>query len=270
VLLIAVAPLLLAVAGGTTAKRVVSAELVTPRDLVSGERLFQTSCAPCHGPKGQGGQGPPLAVSRLARAADRESLAKLISNGIEGTEMPAARLEHKELRQVTAWVMKLGKHPVEKVAGTPENGERLYFGKGGCIACHTIGGRGGAVGPDLTDIGLRRGASHLRASLLRPEEAVPRSSSPYRADVSIAQNFLQVVAVTKGGEEIRGVRVNEDTFSIQLRDGANRLYSFFKAELAELRKEWGRTPMPSYEAAFSPQELDDLVAFMASLRGDLK
>jgi cytochrome c oxidase cbb3-type subunit 3 len=233
-----------------------------------GERLFQSDCATCHGPRGEGGVGPPLAVPRLARARDRAALLKVIEHGIEGTEMPAAWRSSAEIATLAAWVGKLGERPPEKIAGDARLGAQLYAGKGACASCHTLGGRGGALGPDLTDIGLRRGASHLRTALVQPEAAVPRAYSPYRPDVSLAQNFLQVRVVTAAGLEVTGVRVNEDTFSIQLRDATNRVHSFWKAELRQLHKDWGRSPMPSYAAAFSPAELDDLVAFLVAQRGD--
>jgi cytochrome c oxidase cbb3-type subunit 3 len=232
-----------------------------------GERLFQTDCSSCHGPRGEGGVGPPLAVPRLGRARDSAALLKLIEHGIEGTEMPAARRTSREIAALAAWVGKLSARPAEKVPGDAGAGGRLYLGKGGCPTCHVIAGHGGGLGPDLTDIGLRRGASHLRAALVQPEASVPRSFSPYRADVSLSQNFLQVRVVTAAGVELTGVRVNEDTFSIQLRDASNRVHSFWKAELRQLQKDWGRSPMPSYAAAFSPAELDDLVAFLVAQRG---
>jgi cytochrome c oxidase cbb3-type subunit 3 len=232
-----------------------------------GERLFQTDCSSCHGPRGEGGVGPPLAVPRLGRARDSAALLKLIEHGIEGTEMPAARRTSREIAALAAWVGKLSARPAEKVPGDAGAGGRLYLGKGGCPTCHVIAGHGGGLGPDLTDIGLRRGASHLRAALVQPEASVPRSFSPYRADVSLSQNFLQVRVVTAAGVELTGVRVNEDTFSIQLREASNRVHSFWKAELRQLQKDWGRSPMPSYAAAFSPAELDDLVAFLVAQRG---
>jgi putative heme-binding domain-containing protein len=233
-----------------------------------GEQLFQVDCAQCHGPRGEGGLGPPLAVPRLSRARDRAALLKLIKDGIEGTEMPSSRRNKQELALLAGWVGKLSARPPEKVPGDPGRGQALYLGKGGCATCHAIAGRGGALGTDLTDIGLRRGASHLRAALLEPEAAVPRTSSPYRADISLSQNFLQVRVVTAGGAELTGVRINEDTFSIQLRDATNRIHSFWKSELRALHKEWGRSPMPSYEGVLTAAELDDLVAFLVSLRGE--
>jgi cytochrome c oxidase cbb3-type subunit 3 len=236
-------------------------------ELARGERLFGDECAACHGPAGEGGRGPMLAVPRLTRAADWDALTKLIGGGVEGTEMPAARLEQQDVARVAAWVLRLGRRPVQKVPGDPARGERIYRERGGCALCHAVGGVGGALGPDLTDIGLRRGAAHLRRSLLAPEEDLPRSFSTYRSDVSISQNFLAVRLLPREGREIEGVRVNEDTFSIQVRDVAGQIHSFFKSDLRELHKDWGRSPMPSYEGAFAAAELDDLVAFLVSLRG---
>ncbi len=46
-----------------------------------------------------------------------------------------------------------------------------------------------------------------------------------------------------------------------------QFHSFAKSELKEVRRLRGETPMPSYEASLSAAELDDLVAYLASLKG---
>ena len=233
-----------------------------------GERLFQIHCAACHGPKGEGGSGPTLAVPKLVRAPTEELLVKVITEGIPGSEMPLSKLNSDQIRQIASWVRQLGQLPAEQVQGNAQRGERLFFTKGACNQCHTIKGRGGASGPDLNEIGLRRGSTHLRTSLTDPEADVAKGYSTYRSDASIPENFLQVRVVTKDGRRITGVRINEDTFSIQLRDSSDRIHSFLKSELTELNKDWGRSPMPSYRDVFSKEELDDIVAFLTSLRGD--
>jgi putative heme-binding domain-containing protein len=238
-----------------------------PAKIDRGETLFRSDCAGCHGPRGEGAVGPPLAVPRLSRARDDAALAKLIAGGVEGTEMPAARLPAPEIAQLVAWLHELGRRPAEVPVGDARRGEALYRGKGACQTCHALRGRGGAFGPDLTDVGLRRGSSYLRAALMTPEASVPRAFSPYRADISLSQNFLQLRVVTRAGAAITGVRLNEDTFSIQLRDATGRVHSFWKSELRELHKDWGRSPMPSYDTVFTPAELDDLVTFLAAQRG---
>jgi len=44
-------------------------------------------------------------------------------------------------------------------------------------------------------------------------------------------------------------------------------YSFRKSDLAELNKQFGKSPMPSYKSALNDAEMDDIVAYLASLRG---
>ena len=236
----------------------------TADDLVEGQRLYERHCLSCHGPKGEGGRGPTLALPKLPRASDSVALMRIIKDGIKGTEMPEARFA--EVRQVAAWVLKLGQLPPEAVPGDPVRGRKLYFGKGACAMCHTLEGRGGAFGPDLGDIGLRRSASHLRRALVEPAADVPRSFSFYRADITIPQNFLLVHVASRDGRKVTGIRLNEDAFSIQLRDAAQQVHSFEKSDLAELRKDWGASPMPAYGTVFTKDELDDMVAFLASLK----
>src|SRR5436309_2847387 len=74
-------------------------------DLASGEKLFKNHCALCHGPNGEGGRGPMLTRAKLSRAPDDTALAKVIENGIRGTEMPGAgSMSEKEMRQTAAYV----------------------------------------------------------------------------------------------------------------------------------------------------------------------
>ncbi len=226
-------------------------------DLERGARLYSGHCAPCHGPKGEGARGAPLARPKLRRAADDQALFRVIENGISGTDMPGAwQMTPREIWQVVAHIRALGRTAVEIVPGDSVKGEQLFGAKGNCTQCHTIKGKGGTAGPELSEIGSRRGADHLRTSMLDPEAATP-------------EGFLQVVAVTRSGKSVTGIRLNEDTDSIQLRDLAGGLHSFWKADLKRLDKEKGRSPMPSYKGVLSNTEIADLTAYLASLRGVL-
>jgi cytochrome c oxidase cbb3-type subunit III len=229
-------------------------QLVTPEDLAAGERMYRTQCAYCHGTRGEGGRGATLARPRLLHAPDDQAMFNVIANGIPDTEMPGHWFTDREIRQVGAFVRTLGRLAPEKATGNASNGEKLYAGRGGCAACHTIGGRGGAIGPDLSDIGARRSLAYLRESLTNPEAAVP-------------DGFLEVQLVTQNGRRFTGVRLNEDAFSIQIRDLSGDFRSFFKTELAELNKQPGKSPMPSYTKVFTGSELDDVVAYLDSLQG---
>jgi hypothetical protein len=78
--------------------------------------------------------------------------------------------------------------------------------------------------------------------------------------------YLPVYAMTGDGKQIVGVRVNEDRFTIQVRTQAGTLYSFRKDELRTLDRRFGESLMPSYSGALSGTELDDVIAYLASLR----
>ncbi|HYM13654.1 MAG TPA: c-type cytochrome [Bryobacterales bacterium] len=227
----------------------------TPADLARGQHLFFGHCAPCHGPRAEGGKGPTLARPKLLRAPDDQALFKTIKNGIEGTEMPGAwEMIDKEIWQTALFVRSLGQVPLENVPGDPQRGGELFLGKGKCTQCHTVAGRGGRLGPELTEIGARRSSAYLRRALLEPEAEVP-------------DGFLQVRVATRDGRRFTGVRLSEDTYSLQMLDTSDRLHSFWKADLSELHKDWKKSPMPAYRGVFSDAELDDIIAYLVSLRG---
>jgi cytochrome c oxidase cbb3-type subunit 3 len=223
-------------------------------DLAEGEKLFQNHCALCHGPKGEGGRGPILAQAKLSRAPDDAALLKILEDGIRGTEMPGAdSMSEREMKQTAAYVRSLGKVPQKPVPGNPAHGAEIYRGKGACTTCHSIKGEGGISGPDLAGIGGRRSAAYLRESLVDPGKAVP-------------EGYLLVTVSAKDGRSVTGVRVNEDSFSLQIRDASGRSYSFWKNEIAQVDKQRGKSPMPSYKGQLSDDELTDLVAHLASLK----
>ncbi|HQR35216.1 MAG TPA: c-type cytochrome, partial [Blastocatellia bacterium] len=207
-----------------------------------------------------------LATPRLVRAANEAALLKIIKEGIAGTEMPSSRLDDAQIKLLAAFVQDFSQLPVEKSAGDAVRGQKLYA-KHSCAICHAINGEGSAYGPDLSEIGLRRGATHLRTSLLDPEADVPKSYLQFRPGTAVADNFLQVRLVTRAGKRINGVRVNEDSFTIHVREMSGQVHSFFKSELRELHKDWGKTSMPSYRK-LAQNDLNDLVAYLLTLRGE--
>jgi cytochrome c oxidase cbb3-type subunit III len=225
----------------------------SPADLQRGQKLFQIHCALCHGTKGDGGRGPVLAKAELARAPDDGALVKVILGGIRGTEMPGTdALSDLEARQTAAFVRSLGKVPQQTVPGDPAKGAAVYRGKGNCAGCHSIRGEGGIIGPDLSTIGDSRGAAYLRESIVDPGAAVP-------------EGYLLVTVTPNGAAPVTGVQLNEDSFSIQLRDDRGRVFSFWKKDLANVDRMPGKTTMPSYKGLLSDAELTDLVAYLASL-----
>jgi len=222
-------------------------------DLASGKIMFERHCALCHGMDGSGGRGPSLLRPKLSHAPDDAALSALIETGI-GSEMPPAWfLTKDEISALAAYLRSLGNVAEEPPPGDPERGKAVYV-RTGCSACHRINGLGSSYGPDLSDVGSRRGNVHLRETVRNAAKTLP-------------EDFLLVEAITASAQTIRGIRLNEDTFSIQLKDQQSRFYSFRRNELRDLKKLRGETPMPSYGSVLSEADLDDLISFLASQRG---
>jgi cytochrome c oxidase cbb3-type subunit 3 len=234
-------------------------------DLQKGRQLFEGLCARCHGFDGTGGEGPNLNRPALPRAPDDEALRAVIRDGIPERGMPRVRrTTDSEQRQLVAYVRSLGRvAPVARTGDVPKG--RALYQRSGCSSCHVIDGEGGAVGPELTIIGMQRGPGYLRQAIIDPAAALPRG-----AQLVPARNldeFLPVRVVTRDGREVRGARINEDSFTIQLRDMNDQFHSFRKSELRQIEKEFGKSLMPPYKERLTGSEIDDLVAYLSSLGG---
>jgi putative heme-binding domain-containing protein len=226
----------------------------TTEGLQQGAALFQTHCTYCHGARGQGGRGSDLTTGQYKYGGSDASLYATIRNGIRGTEMPSVRASDEEVWKIVAFVKKLGMlAPGEQAVGDAATGKRIVEGKGACMACHSIGREGGNIGPDLSDVGRRRDLSYLQESLISPE-----------ADVPVRYRAIQVV--TKSGQSVTGIRLNEDDVSVQVRDDHDNLRSFLKDDVREIRRDKPAL-MPSYAAKLSKKEIDDVVSYLSTLRG---
>jgi putative heme-binding domain-containing protein len=239
-------------------------ESPTADDLAGGARVYTQYCARCHGMDGSGGMGPPLARPKLRRAADEPAILDILVNGIPGSAMQAAwMLSERETRQVTAYVRSLGRRPEEPLPGDPSRGAAIYA-RVGCAACHVLDGEGLAIGPELSDIGLRRGSAFLRESLRDPAAALPVRAVLYEPYEYPAYQVVR--ARRHDGTEIAGLRLNEDAFTVQLREIGGRLHSLRKSDLLELVPT-GTTLMPSYRDQLTDAEMSDLVAYLMTRQG---
>ena len=234
-------------------------------DLEKGRQLFLGMCSRCHGVTGAGGEGPNLNRPVLSQARDDEALRTVIREGIPERGMPRIRrFTNAELDAMVMFVRSLGRTTESSVAGNPEQGKAVYQ-RLGCSSCHTISGEGGTLGPELSDIGAHRAPDYLRQAILDPAAALPRGVMPFPGRGF--NEFLPVHVVMQNGQEVRGLRVNEDSFTIQLRDNTGRLYSFNKSDLRQLDKETGKSLMPDYKSRVSGPDLDNLIAYLANLEG---
>jgi putative heme-binding domain-containing protein len=221
-------------------------------ELAAGKRVFDAQCAWCHGNDGDGGMGPNLR-GKLTHAADLKSIAEIVTGGLPNSDMPSFRLglTEQNIRRVATYVQSLSRSAKRAATGNAQHGRTVYEASG-CASCHTVDGAGGILGPELSTVGAQRGAPYLREALVKPEAAHP-------------YGYLVVRAVAPGGE-VRGIRVSEDVFWVTIRD-ARGVHTLQKSELTALERQPDASLMPSYATRITGADLDDIVAYLGTLRG---
>ncbi len=219
----------------------------------NGEAIFRARCAGCHGLDARGLTGPDLTGLWAAGLAD-EQLFQIVRLGVPGSEMPPfdSRSQVDEIRETLAYLRTLNLPEVgpQSTVGDAVDGRRLFERL--CRSCHAVHGEGGLLGPDLSRIGSAR----PRGALI----------DKIRTGGRMRDGYETVTLVTTAGERIRGIRKNEDDFSIQIMDARERLRGYLRRDLVELVYE-PRSLMPAYGAAqVSERELDDLLGYLGTLK----
>ncbi len=226
----------------------------TAADIEDGGRVFQNTCANCHGPDGDQIAGIDLGRGQFRRPMSDQDLIQIIRNGIPGTPMPAGNFSEEQAARVVAYLRSVAASKRSDTAvGDASRGHALFEGKGACLSCHRVNGNGSRLGPDLTNLGQLRRFVDLERSLLDPDAEVLGQNRFYRV-------------VSKDGVTTTGRLLNLDTFTVQMIDSREQLRSFVKSDL----REHGfieKSPMPSYKDKLTAQELADLVSYLVSLKG---
>jgi putative heme-binding domain-containing protein len=223
----------------------------TRAEVENGARLFQASCATCHGPEGDMVRGVALLGGQFRRANSDEELVKIILEGIPGTSMPPNSYSPLEAGMIVAYMRGIAAgDSVVVTSGDVARGKTLFDGKGKCATCHNPESR---TAPSLADVGVLRRPLELEQSILDPS-------------AQLHPDYRFVRAVTKSGAVVTGRLLNQSTFSVQILDSAQNLRAFNKADLREFVINQ-TSEMPSYRGTLDTQEVADLVTYLTTLRG---
>jgi len=135
--------------------------------------------------------------------------------------------------------------PVANQSGDKDRGKLVF--EQNCMVCHTLDGRGGKVGPELTGIGLKP-RPELLHKVLDPNS-------------SVEGTYRQWIVKTKSGDVIAGRIYAESRTSIELIDAAAKQYVLQRDDIDQL-KPTPKTLMPEGFEQLGQDKLADLLAYL--------
>src|SRR5687767_14345805 len=154
--------------------------------------------------------------------------------------------------------------PRAEPRGDAAAGEALFFGRAACASCHEVNARGGIVGPDLSNAG-RLSPAVLEQKIVNPNG--PGAASAGGRGGRGGATPATAIVKTLDGREIRGVRRNEDTFSLQMTDLAGQLRMFDKRQLSSVVIDGSSLHPRDYATRLSGGEIANLVAYLRTRQG---
>jgi putative heme-binding domain-containing protein len=229
--------------------------------LAEGKALFRGLCSGCHGGAGRGGKGPNLTDTRWIHGSTDADIRRVIENGVPRTTMKklGESLKEEQIAHIIAYIRSLASGAQSDwqpyITGDPEAGRQLFFdekGKAQCAKCHSIGGKGGRIGPALDRIASRRSGQYIVESILLPSK-------------DIDPQYESVQAVTAEGRIIKGLRVNETNFSLQLREENGRFHSLLKRDLEAFQVLKISLMPENIGEQLTVKQFHDLFAFLMTL-----
>jgi cytochrome c oxidase cbb3-type subunit III len=242
-----------------------------PKAAKLGEFQFRINCGFCHGLGARGGgRGPDLTRARKRYAHSDAQMFQIISNGIPGTAMPAngtngqgVGMTETEIWQLISYIRSVEVKTSAQPTGNFAHGKQLFYGDANCSGCHMVDGKGGRLGPELTAVGGARTVESIVDSVRNPSRRLAWGLT--EATKEFPQEYETVTVVTTDGQEVKGVALNEDDFSIQMMDMSENIHLFEKDKLRAFAKS-RVSLMPSYDTTvLNDMDLQDIVAYLLSV-----
>lgn len=225
-----------------------------PQAIRTGTALFRMRCASCHGRDATGAAAGSDLTALLASGVTDEDLFRVVRRGVSDTLLPHSFGPNEDVWAIVAYLRTLNtSRSDENPPGSAENGQRVFSAS--CGSCHRVDGRGGVLGPDLSQIGSQRSRAALAHKI--------RHASAY-----FVFGYEPVTLGTGAGQRVRGVKKNEDAFSIQIMRTDERLEGHVKANLRDVIND-DTSVMPDFgREQISDRNLNDLLRYLTTLRGE--
>ena len=242
-----------------------------PKAAKAGESEFRINCALCHGLGARGGgRGPDLTRAVKKYTHSDAEMFQVISNGIAGTAMPAngtngqgVGMTEEEIWQIITYIRSQEVKAPAKALGNVAHGKELFYGDANCSLCHMVEGKGGRLGPELTGEGGSRTRAAIIDSVRNPSNHLAWGLT--ESSKEFPQEYESVTVVTSDGKQIKGVTLNEDSFTVQIMDADEHIHLLDKSNLRSFEKS-RKSTMPKYDTSLlSDNDLQDIVAYLVSV-----
>jgi putative heme-binding domain-containing protein len=236
-----------------------------PQAVEEGRAIYEQYCTACHGKDGAAGElGPALgAPARRYLQRTDQAIFDAILKGIAGTKMPPTPVSETDAWKIATYILALRGTAIDAPApGDVAQGEQIFWGKGQCGDCHMIRGKGGLLGPDLSDIARLRKINSIVDALTKEQHRVATDGGTHDAELLPLSTYQPVRVTMQDGRVIAGVLKNEDSFSLQVLGSDNQLYMLDRAGLKEVYYE-PKSLMPTdWDKRLAPEEFQNLLAFL--------
>ena len=185
-----------------------------------GQKVFQQTCAVCHGNDATGARGPDLIRSPVtAHDVKGDQIGEIIRQGRPDKGMPSMTLSDQEVSDIAAYLHARIKESVQSsrvpkvyaverlLTGNAAAGRVYFEGLGGCKNCHSPTG-------DLAGIANKHTPIDLQARMLYPESKLFKNT------------HTSAVVTPPSGEQVQGKVVHVDDFVVGLLDSSGWYRSF--------------------------------------------
>jgi len=225
-----------------------------PAAPAAGKAVFESTCAACHGAGAAGSErAPALNTGTFRHGGSDQDIFQTIRSGVSGTLMPSfSGLPSDNVWRLVSYIKSLSGQtgPLGQATGDAVAGEQVFFGKGGCAACHEVNGRGLDLASDLSAEGTKPVAAIKTGVLHQMPPARGFGGAPHYADV-----------VTNDGRTVHGLVRGEDSFSILLQTADGKWVSFNRKDVKSIANAGGAVPR-DIATRISAKDVDDIVTYL--------
>ncbi len=152
------------------------------------------------------------------------------------------------------WNLEAAADSVKELSGRNFKQAKNMFTAAACINCHAVGGEGGAIGPDLTQLGTRFSTRDILESIIDPSK-------------TISDQYASTVFSLKDGNSVMGKLVRDDKKSFFISQNPfspQTLRELRKKEVSATRTADVSLMPPQLINQLNPERLRDLMAYLIS------